>query len=85
MKRWELVGIKGCIKQYMPGYDGELRDFYTSIKGRNRFITFMNEQMGMSRSAAIKRFRLFDFTEVEIKGFEEIYSEYKQTMMEEMI
>lgn len=81
MKRWEVVGIAGCVKAFMPEYDGKLCDFYEGISCKGKFLSFMSE-MGMSDRTARDRFREFDFTEVEIKGMEKIFQEYKKTMEE---
>lgn len=79
VKQWELIGISGCVAEFMPEYEGELCDFYKTLSKKSLFAQYMKDK-GMSISTVYERFRKFDFTEIELKGFNEIYKEYKKQM-----
>ena len=76
VKRWEAVGIQGCISQYMPEYVGKPEDFFGSLPSKTDFARFMSSEMGMCSNTVWKRFPVFDFTELEMKGLNEAYREY---------
>lgn len=80
VKKWELTGIASCIDRFMPGYTGDLSDFYGNLANKGKFLTYMSTSMGMGERTARDRFRDFDFTELEIKGLEKIYNEYKRQL-----
>ena len=44
---------------------------------------FMSSEMGMCSNTVWKRFSVFDFTELELKGLNEAYREYFATLISE--
>lgn len=67
------------MAEFMPEYEGRLCDFYKTLSKKSLFAQYMKDK-GMSTSTVYERFRRFDFSEIELKGFEKIYKEYKEQM-----
>lgn len=82
VKEWELKGIRNCIYIYDPSYEGELRNFYEQCS-RTSFCRFMSKKMGMCENTTCKRFKAFNFTEMELKGLEAIYEEFETSLKTE--
>ena len=81
VRRWEAEGVEKCLIDFDPDYEGELKDFFSGVRKKGEFIEFMKER-GMGEHALRAHFRNFDFTEVELRGLESIYKEYKKQMEE---
>lgn len=79
-RKWETVGISDCIALFSPEYSGEAKDFYNSLPDKGSFQKFMSEKMGMGGRTVSIRFRAFDFSEVEMKGLNNIYKEYMEQL-----
>lgn len=76
IRRWELLGIESCIKAYSPEFTGSLSDFFSQTESKTRFCAYMKSECGMSSKTAFIRFTKFDFTNVELKGFNAIYDHF---------
>lgn len=76
VKEWELKGIVNCVRMFDSGYSGDLKNFYEQCR-RTEFCRFMSKNMGMCEKTTCKRFKAFDFSEIELKGLEAIYEEFK--------
>lgn len=81
VRRWEAEGVEKCLRDFSPCYEGKLEDFFPGLPHKKEFIEFMNTR-GMGEHACRTHFRNFDFTEVEIRGLEAIYKEYRKQMEE---
>lgn len=77
-EKWELRGVKELMNEFDPEYEGSVSDYFQSL-GRNkrsRFVSFMKEHGGMSRSSCYHRFRMGKFAEWEMKGLWKCEEEY---------
>lgn len=81
VRRWEVEGMEKCMREFDPEYKGKLEDFFSSVRVKGEFIEFMKER-GMGERSLRSHFRSFDFTEIELRGMESIYEEYKKQMEE---
>ena len=77
VKKWEISGIERCIRQFAPDYQGEMKDFYSSLSKKTEFCQYMNDKMEMSIKTVSSRFRRFDFTKIELDGLESIYHKFE--------
>lgn len=68
-KGWEDIGISRCMDEY--GFHGTPTDLWNKCV-RNRFCEFM-ETKGMSRMTTWKKFSAGEFTELEMRGIQDIY------------
>lgn len=76
IQKWEVMGIVKCILAHSPDYSGEPADFFSQTESKIRFCTFMESECGMSAKTAFVRFRSFDFSAIELKGFDVAYEEF---------
>lgn len=81
VRRWEVEGVEKCLRDFDPDYDGRMEDFFENVHRKGKFIEFMKER-GMGEHALRTHFRNFDFTELEIRGLESVYKEYRKQMEE---
>ena len=67
---WEVRGVEQMIREFAPDYKGLLTDFYNRLsrEERGRFVSYMVEQGGMSRTSCYDRFRSFNFFTWEVWG-----------------
>lgn len=79
VRRWELLGIENCIRTFSPEYEGELKDFIQGLESKHQFYAFMEKECGMSIKTASIHFPLFDFTELELIGFQAAYDEFQES------
>lgn len=75
VRRWEAEGIRKCILGFDPGYTGKPENFWDSLEDKKAFVCYMGERMEMGACTVEKRFGNFDFTPLEVKGFDEAYEE----------
>lgn len=75
-KPWEIKGIEEVIKEFDSSFSGDLSSFYQELPKKGDFIRIM-EDLGMSRGTVIKRFRMFNFKEYELKGINYILKDYQ--------
>lgn len=67
-RKWEIVGIDRMVREFKPGYEGELKDFFERVDEKVRFVRFMEEEGDMSPSSCYQRFKVFNFKKWEIIG-----------------
>jgi len=82
VKEWELKGIENCVHLFDPSYKGELKDFYSQCR-RTEFCRFMRREMGLCEKTTCRRFKAFDFSELELKGLNAVYEEFLTTLSPE--
>lgn len=78
IKKWEWMGIENCIRDFMPGYTGELADFWDAVPGRWKFIDYMSEH-GMSAMTVYRHFAGFNFKEWELIGLSRIVDDWRKS------
>lgn len=76
VRKWELVGIEHCIREFNPDYVGDLKDFLESTESKTKFYAFMEKEYEMSAKTAFVRFQQFKFSELELKGINAAYDEF---------
>lgn len=77
VRKWEMVGISQCVELFLGyPYQGRLEEFYDSLPVKSDFVKFMSAEMGLSERTVRRRFKAFDFTELEVKGLEKAYQEF---------
>lgn len=81
--RWEEVGLRRLIQEFMPDYQGTPEDFFDSIDEKTAFVQFMVEKGGMGRTTVYQRFKLFKFKKWEVEGLLPLFDRFMETTREE--
>lgn len=75
-KRWEWEGIENCVREYKPGWDGDLKRFWDEQERSRCIFSVFMEDKDMSYSTVWKRFSKPGFSEIEMRGLRSLYKEY---------